>query len=155
MTTVLESMTKISQFSLSLQRETGLTFLTSLGILDSIRGPLAQFGRAPQWHCGGHRFDPGTVHLMFSVYVIRSLSTGKFYVGHTGDVERRLKEHNNGLSHYTRHERPWELVWSEECQSSSEAMRREQEIKSRKSRSYIIKLVDEKRLGERPVTRDL
>ena len=27
------------------------------------RGPLAQHGRAPQWHCGGHRFDPGTVHF--------------------------------------------------------------------------------------------
>lgn len=27
-----------------------------------MQGPLAQFGRAPQWHCGGHRFDPGTVH---------------------------------------------------------------------------------------------
>ena len=43
-------------------RSFSLTLLALMGILMLEVGPLAQFGRAPQWHCGGHRFDPGTVH---------------------------------------------------------------------------------------------
>ena len=69
-------------------------------------------------------------------------------------LARRLKEHNEGMSHYTRHGRPWELVWSEECGNRSEAMRREREIKSRKSKQYISRLIAEKGLGERPVTKN-
>ena len=33
---------------------------------------------------------------MFIVYVLCSLSTGKFYIGQTSDLKRRLREHQAG-----------------------------------------------------------
>ena len=39
-----------------------IDFASILGYILINDGPLAQHGRAPQWHCGGHRFEPGTVH---------------------------------------------------------------------------------------------
>jgi len=33
---------------------------------------------------------------MMYVYVIRSEKDGRFYVGMTGNVEKRVKEHNKG-----------------------------------------------------------
>ncbi|MDH3556823.1 MAG: GIY-YIG nuclease family protein [Deltaproteobacteria bacterium] len=32
--------------------------------------------------------------MAFWVYILRSLSTGSFYCGHTGDLERRINQHN-------------------------------------------------------------
>ena len=33
------------------------------------------------------------------------------YTGLTGDIKKRLREHNAGESGYTREKRPWKLVW--------------------------------------------
>ncbi|MEX1138966.1 MAG: GIY-YIG nuclease family protein [Bacteroidota bacterium] len=90
---------------------------------------------------------------MFLIYILRSLLNGKFYVGYTDDIQRRLVEHNAGMSKYTRSGRPWELAYTESYATRSEAMRREKEIKSRKSRKYILSLIQEAKigLGERPV----
>jgi putative endonuclease len=118
-----------------------------------VNGPLAQHGRAPQWHCGGHRFDPGTVHAMYSVYILQSEQNGRYYIGHTDSLSRRLAEHNNGLSKYTKQFRPWRLVCVEHFETRSLAMNREAEIKRKKSRTYIAKLI--RSLEERPVTHDV
>ncbi len=75
----------------------------------------------------------------FWVYVVEN-PTGKFYVGHTDDLQRRLAEHNDperAKSKYTRKHGPWTLVWSEEHADRSSAMRRERFIKSRKSAAWI------------------
>jgi predicted GIY-YIG superfamily endonuclease len=32
---------------------------------------------------------------MYFVYVIRSESAGRIYIGHTADLEKRLREHND------------------------------------------------------------
>ena len=50
---------------------------------------------------------------IFSVYVIRSTETQKLYVGMATDIEKRLQQHNNGESDYTRPFIPWELIYSE------------------------------------------
>jgi putative endonuclease len=68
------------------------------------------------------------------VYVLRSVSTGAFYVGSTSDLPRRLAEHQRRHSPYTRGRGPWELVYREEFADLSVARRREQQIKSWKSR---------------------
>ncbi|MFW6106863.1 MAG: GIY-YIG nuclease family protein [bacterium] len=68
---------------------------------------------------------------MVHVYILRSLRTGKLYVGHTKDLSRRLAEHNTGQGgRYSRHNGPWELVHSEVHPNRSEAMRREKYLKS-------------------------
>lgn len=72
--------------------------------------------------------------LMFmkkwSVYMLLC-SDGSLYTGITTDVDRRVKEHNSGKgSKYVRSRRPAELVWREDAESRSGALRREAEIKS-------------------------
>jgi len=78
---------------------------------------------------------------MFFVYIIQSQKQGTYYVGVTDNIERRLFEHNHGKSIYTRSKGPWVLVYQERHNSRSEAMKREFEIKSKKKRAYIERLI--------------
>jgi len=80
---------------------------------------------------------------MYNVYILRSKKDGRYYVGHTDNLERRMMEHENGKSPYTRNRGPWILVKVEEYRTRSEAMKREREIKRRKSREYIDRLIEE------------
>jgi putative endonuclease len=54
------------------------------------------------------------------------------YVGYTTDIEKRLVAHNTLKTgaHYTKIRRPVQLVYSEEFNTLSEALKREHEIKS-------------------------
>ena len=78
---------------------------------------------------------------MAFVYVLQSETTGRFYVGSTDDVERRLSEHMRGHSPATRGRGPWKLVLKEEFETLREARRRELEIKRWKSAKMIQALV--------------
>ncbi|HCE43781.1 MAG TPA: hypothetical protein DET40_09555 [Lentisphaeria bacterium] len=44
---------------------------------------------------------------MFYVYIIQSQTSGRFYVGHTEDIDNRLNEHNSGKSKSTRNKGPY------------------------------------------------
>ena len=47
---------------------------------------------------------------MFFVYLLRSKSNPQLtYIGSTKDINRRLNEHNLGLSLFTKNNIPWEL----------------------------------------------
>lgn len=67
---------------------------------------------------------------MFTVYVLKSLSTGKFYTGHTENLSKRLDEHCLGLARYTRNRGPWELVYTEEHETRSKTIRWKRYLKS-------------------------
>ena len=78
---------------------------------------------------------------MYFAYVLRSIKNGRFYYGSTNNLERRLKEHNSGESKYTRHTRPFELVYFEEFEILKEARKREMFFKSGKGRKFIKDLI--------------
>ncbi len=46
---------------------------------------------------------------MFHVYVLRSMKTGRYYVGSCQDLDDRIRRHNAGHSKATRHGIPWFL----------------------------------------------
>jgi putative endonuclease len=81
---------------------------------------------------------------MFYVYVLRSLKTGKRYVGQTHDLSVRLAQHNEGFSPYTSGRGPWELVYNECYETRSEAIRREKFLKSGKGRKFLDVLLGKK-----------
>ncbi len=84
----------------------------------------------------------GFSFMKFTVYILHSLLADKYYVGHTDNLERRLSEHNSGKTRYTSQTgSDWEVKYTEEFSSRSDAMKREKEIKSRKSRRYIEELI--------------
>ena len=78
---------------------------------------------------------------MAHVYILQSESTGRFYVGSSDDLERRLSEHLRGHSPATRGRGPWKLVYKEAFESPVEARRRELEIKHWKSAKMIQALI--------------
>jgi putative endonuclease len=68
---------------------------------------------------------------MYYIYILRC-SDNSLYCGQTTDLERRVREHNFDKSKsakYLRAKRPVKLVYSEELNSLSDALRREHEIK--------------------------
>jgi len=76
----------------------------------------------------------------FAVYILRSKTSGRFYVGHTDNLLDRLTRHNAGRSLATKGKGPFELVHVEYYSTRAQAAGREREIKARKSRHYIERL---------------
>ena len=74
---------------------------------------------------------------MYYIYVLQSKRTGRLYIGHTDNIQRRLIEHNSGLSGYTKGRGSWELKYQEEFLTRGEAMKREYFLKSGKGREFI------------------
>ena len=73
------------------------------------------------------------------MYVLEN-AVGRFYVGQTDDLDRRIAEHNDPAgpkSKYTAKHGPWRLVWSERHPDRPSAVRRERFIKGRKSAAWI------------------
>ena len=75
------------------------------------------------------------------VYIIKSEKSGKYYVGYTESLERRLHEHNKGKNKSTRNKGPWVIAYTEEYKTKVEARRRELIIKSYKGGNAFKKLV--------------
>lgn len=62
-------------------------------------------------------------------YIVRCRD-GSLYTGWSNDLEKRIREHNEGRgAKYTKSRRPVALVYYEEYQTKEEAMRREYAIK--------------------------
>jgi len=78
---------------------------------------------------------------MFTVYILKSVTTGRFYVGCTNNVNRRLEEHNKNKTRSTKNKGPFELIHQENYNSLSEGRKREQIIKSYKGGNAFKKLI--------------
>ncbi len=74
---------------------------------------------------------------MFYTYILRSLKDNHLYVGYTSDINRRLTEHNSGLTKSTKSRIPFELLFYETFNTRSEAMIREKFLKSGIGKDYI------------------
>ena len=74
------------------------------------------------------------------VYILKCKDSS-LYTGWTTDIEKRLKAHNSGKgAKYTKSRKPVELVYKEEFDNKSDALRREAAIKSltRKQKLALI-----------------
>ncbi len=78
---------------------------------------------------------------MFYTYILRSAATGRFYVGHTANLLKRIAQHNNNRTHSLKNRGPWQLVHSEEFSTRAQVARRERQIKRMKSHHWIEQLV--------------
>jgi predicted GIY-YIG superfamily endonuclease len=66
--------------------------------------------------------------MAFWVYLLRC-SDGRYYTGHTDDLERRMAQHQaGGMCEFTSRHRPVELVWSEYFQTRIEALDAERRV---------------------------
>ncbi len=85
---------------------------------------------------------------MFFTYILYSPSINKYYIGITENLEWRLERHNMGWGKFTSKGTPWTLVYFETFDTKNEALKREKEIKRKKSRKFIEDLIDH--AGGRP-----
>jgi putative endonuclease len=84
---------------------------------------------------------------MYTVYVLYSSKKNKKYIGHTGNLERRLKAHHELLEGnrktFALKNGPWKLVYKEEgFVSRAEAMKREKLLKSGQGRELLKSFLD-------------
>jgi putative endonuclease len=74
---------------------------------------------------------------MYYTYVFQSQKDHKFYIGYTGDLEKRLSEHNKGKVKSTKNRTPFELVYFEACRNKFDAIHREKYLKSSYGHRYL------------------
>ncbi len=72
----------------------------------------------------------------FYVYVLRN-QAGKPYIGSTVDLDRRVRQHQEGKAGWTRSRGPWELVHVEIFPTQSEAFQRERRLKTGKANQEL------------------
>ena len=78
---------------------------------------------------------------MWFTYILYSSKIDKYYVGYTSNLQLRLERHNSGWGKYSSRGTPWELVYFEKFISKHDAIKRENQIKKKKSRKYIEALI--------------
>jgi len=78
--------------------------------------------------------------MAYWVYILRSESTGQYYVGHTNDLDDRLRRHNEGRTEVNKGRGPWQLLYQEGFPTRQAAVARERAIKRQKSRRFIERL---------------
>ncbi|MFC5192429.1 GIY-YIG nuclease family protein [Algoriphagus aquatilis] len=79
---------------------------------------------------------------MYFVYILYSSKTEKYYIGSTENIESRLKHHNAGSTPSTKSGAPhWKLKYMESLTDRTAALKRELEIKKKKSKRYIEWLI--------------
>ncbi len=76
-------------------------------------------------------------------YILHSKSLDKFYIGSTDEssVEDRLKKHLTNHDGFTSKAKDWEIVFSKQFPTKSEAYAFERKIKGWKSKAAIQKLI--------------
>jgi type I restriction enzyme R subunit len=81
----------------------------------------------------------------FCVYILLC-SDGSFYKGQTKDLQRRIKEHNDGKVSYTSKHLPVEIIHWEYFYTREEAVKRESDLKTGYGRTWLKSSFEKKTL---------
>lgn len=77
--------------------------------------------------------------MRYITYVLKSLNFKKTYIGHTDNLERRLREHNDGKGVFTKRYKPWKVLHVEMFNCEEESIKREKYLKSCAGRRWMKK----------------
>lgn len=80
-------------------------------------------------------------HNMYYVYALKSRKRNYIYVGMTNDIDRRVKQHEDGKSRTTKPYRPFILIWKQEYATRPEAREREKYLKSGTGKEFLKSLL--------------
>jgi len=83
---------------------------------------------------------------MAYLYILKSLKNNRYYIGATVNLEKRLKEHNDGKSKYTSITKPYKLVFYQEFLTYKQARQIEIKLKRFKSKRIVDKIVTTQKL---------
>ena len=74
---------------------------------------------------------------MFFAYVLKSVEHEYYYKGHCHDIEKRILQHNSGMTESIRPYLPFVLVYFENFETEIEAIKREKFFKSSAGRRFL------------------
>ncbi|HNW96494.1 MAG TPA: GIY-YIG nuclease family protein [Candidatus Paceibacterota bacterium] len=77
------------------------------------------------------------------VYILKN-EKGNFYIGSTDNLQRRIKQHNNGHTKTTKRMKNNILALSQEYPTLEMARKIERKIKKLKRKDYIEKMISDK-----------
>jgi putative endonuclease len=86
---------------------------------------------------------------MYFVYILYSIKNRRSYVGTTNNLDKRLKQHNNGEVKSTRAWRPWILIYSEQYEILNDARKREWNLKCTPAGGKFKRLIINNFLNDR------
>lgn len=76
------------------------------------------------------------------VYIIQSKKDQRWYTGCTGDLRKRLSEHNSGkFPAWTKGRGPFEIIYFEAYRNKKDAFNREKQLKSGAGKNYVKKRI--------------
>jgi putative endonuclease len=81
--------------------------------------------------------------MFYYIYLLQSELNQAFYIGYTGNIKRRLLEHNNGLNFSTKREKPWRLIFFEGYINEKDAKRREKYLKTNQGARLLKRMIKE------------
>ena len=79
--------------------------------------------------------------MHYFVYILYSTTKDKFYIGYTSDLNERIIRHNQKSKGFTGSTNYWELKYYETLDNKNDAINREKQIKSWKSKIKIKELI--------------
>ncbi len=80
----------------------------------------------------------------YFLYILWSQSSHRFYIGITENVEKRFKQHNDGISKWTAKFRPWTIALVEAYPDYTDARKREILLKKQKGGNGFYRLTGPK-----------
>jgi len=75
--------------------------------------------------------------MIYYIYAIKSSVYNRIYVGFTANLEKRIKEHNQGKTKSTKGFTPWYLIYYETTETRIEARKREKYLKSGSGKEFL------------------
>ena len=70
--------------------------------------------------------------MNYFLYILKSKSVDKFYIGISQYPEKRLEYHNSFEKGFTSRYRPWEITFTQEFNTKIDAAKAEKKIKLKK-----------------------
>lgn len=79
--------------------------------------------------------------MNYTVYILFRETKNKYYIGFTADLKERLLRHNQKSKGFTGNVNDWKIVYTEFYETKEQALKREKQLKSWKSRIKIELLI--------------
>lgn len=90
---------------------------------------------------GLRNYKVGYNLIMYTLYVIQSLTHNFRYTGFTSNLQRRIYDHNHGFNKSTKPYKPYKLIYTKTVKDRKEARRREKYLKSSHGRKYLEMII--------------
>ncbi|GEM_PF-176875 len=119
--------------------------------LRSVGAPTPSKARASESVKNSRNQSPN----MSCVYILQSCKNGRYYIGSTVNLERRLRQHNAGMHPSSKRLGPFNLMLKQDYPDINLARDIERGLKKLKRRDYIEKIIAEGRINFGPIAQSV